>query len=129
MTHPIITLISELRLRGVQIELRDSWIHIEAPPDTVTEVDRSFLTEHKKIVFSHLKGHWIVTLDGIWQTDEASFPMALGFYEELVKKMGRSKSRTCHCAVALWKPDGNMARSAHFPVWPLVSQEEVLDEG
>ena len=129
MTHPIVDLIKKLRQSGVQITIQDSRVHIEAPPNTVTEADRSFLSEHKKVAISHLKGLWIVTLDGGWQTDETSFAMALGFYEELVTKMGRSKSRARPCAVTLWNPNGNMARSAHFPVWPLVSQEEVLDEG
>lgn len=129
MTHPIVDLIKKLRQSGVQITIQGSRVHIEAPPGTITEADRSFLSEHKKVVLSHLKGHWIVTLDGVWQTDETSFAMTLGFYEELVTKMGRSKNRTCPYTVTLWKPDGSMVRSAHCPVWPMVSQEEVLDEG
>lgn len=129
MRHPPIDLIEKLRQSGVQITIQDSRVHIEAPPNTVTEADRAFLSEHKKIVLSHLKGHWIVTLDGIFATDEASFASALSSYEDLVAKVGRSRDRTRACAVMLWKPDGSMARSAHFPVWPTVSPEEVPDEG
>lgn len=129
MRHPVVDLIAKLRQSGAQLTIQDSRVHIEAPPNTVTEADRAFLSEQKKVVLAHLKGHWIVTLDGVFATDEASFAMALGFYEELVTKMGRSKSRERPCAVTLWKPDGGMARSAHFPVWPTVSTEEVLDEG
>ncbi len=129
MTNPIVDLIKKLRQSGVQITIQDSRVHIEAPPNTVTQDDRTVLSEQKKVVLAHLKGHWIVTLDGVFATDEASFASALSSYEDLVAKVGRSRDRTRACAVMLWKPDGIMARSAHFPVWPTVSPEEVLDEG
>lgn len=127
MRHAAFDLVDNLRQIGVQFSLRDSNVHIEAPAGSMTGLDRSYLSENKRLVLAYLKGHWIVTVDRQWVADQEQFTNALTAYEHVVGRTAQQTSRP-H-SVALWNPTGRWVRLAHFPQWPShhqpVAKEEV----